>query len=88
MDIYSELEKRILVLDGAMGTMIQTYQLSEEDYRGTQFRNCTIPQIYTGPILRQGAILLALIVSIQIAFHRLNMACRKKSTRLITKVQG
>ena len=44
MDIYSELEKRILVLDGAMGTMIQTYHLSEEDYRGTQFRDCPIPQ--------------------------------------------
>ena len=44
MDIYSELEKRILVLDGAMGTMIQTYHLSEEDYRGTQFRDCIIPQ--------------------------------------------
>ena len=44
MDIYSELEKRILVLDGAMGTMIQTYHLSEEDYRGTQFRNSPIPQ--------------------------------------------
>ena len=29
MNIYSELEKRIIVLDGAMGTMIQTYHLSE-----------------------------------------------------------
>lgn len=28
------LAKRILVLDGAMGTMIQQYQLAEEDYRG------------------------------------------------------
>jgi len=44
MDIYSELEKRILILDGAMGTMIQTYHLSEEDYRGTQFRDYPIPQ--------------------------------------------
>ena len=44
MNIYSELEKRILVLDGAMGTMIQTYHLSEEDYRGTQFRDYPIPQ--------------------------------------------
>ncbi len=31
------LAQRILVLDGAMGTMIQTYKLSEADYRGTRF---------------------------------------------------
>ena len=30
-------EKRILILDGAMGTMIQEHKLEEEDYRGTQF---------------------------------------------------
>jgi 5-methyltetrahydrofolate--homocysteine methyltransferase len=37
----SELEpllaRRILVLDGAMGTMIQSYQLAEKDYRGERF---------------------------------------------------
>ncbi|HXH19407.1 MAG TPA: homocysteine S-methyltransferase family protein [Chitinophagales bacterium] len=33
------LEKRILVLDGAMGTMIQTFKLTEEDFRGGRFRN-------------------------------------------------
>ena len=31
------LEKRILILDGAMGTMIQRYQLQEADYRGKRF---------------------------------------------------
>ncbi|GCD79913.1 methionine synthase [Schleiferia thermophila] len=31
------LSERILVLDGAMGTMIQQYNLSEEDYRGERF---------------------------------------------------
>jgi 5-methyltetrahydrofolate--homocysteine methyltransferase len=31
------LQQRILVLDGAMGTMIQTYRLQEADYRGTRF---------------------------------------------------
>ncbi len=36
-NIYKELEKRVLVLDGAMGTMIQRYKLSEEDYRGERF---------------------------------------------------
>ena len=33
------LRKRIVVLDGAMGTMIQRYKLSEADYRGERFRN-------------------------------------------------
>ena len=38
-DIKNEVKKRILVLDGAMGTMIQRYDLGEEDYRGKQFKN-------------------------------------------------
>ncbi len=33
------LQTRILVLDGAMGTMIQQYHLSEEDFRGQRFAN-------------------------------------------------
>jgi 5-methyltetrahydrofolate--homocysteine methyltransferase len=33
-DIYKEIESRILVLDGAMGTMIQRYHLKERDFRG------------------------------------------------------
>ncbi len=36
-DIRSELEKRMLVLDGAMGTMIQRYGLTEADFRGSEF---------------------------------------------------
>lgn len=39
MDIRKELEKRILVIDGAMGTMIQRHKLTEEDYRGERFKN-------------------------------------------------
>ncbi|MBD1392876.1 methionine synthase [Mucilaginibacter glaciei] len=39
MDIKQELEKRILVIDGAMGTMIQRYELTEEDFRGERFRD-------------------------------------------------
>src|SRR5437762_11177128 len=31
--------QRIVVLDGAMGTMIQCYKLSEQDYRGKRFRD-------------------------------------------------
>jgi 5-methyltetrahydrofolate--homocysteine methyltransferase len=38
-DIRKELEKRILVIDGAMGTMIQQYKLAEEDYRGSRFKD-------------------------------------------------
>lgn len=37
MSIREELEKRILIIDGAMGTMIQRYALSEEDFRGERF---------------------------------------------------
>jgi 5-methyltetrahydrofolate--homocysteine methyltransferase len=36
-DIRKELEKRVLIIDGAMGTMIQRYNLSEGDYRGDRF---------------------------------------------------
>jgi len=35
------LKERILVLDGAMGSLIQTYRLTEEDFRGDQFVNHT-----------------------------------------------
>ena len=38
-DIQKELQNRILVLDGAMGTMIQRYKLEEEDYRGEEFKD-------------------------------------------------
>jgi len=37
MSIREELEKRILIIDGAMGTMIQRYTLTEEDFRGERF---------------------------------------------------
>ncbi len=39
MSIKEALQKRILVIDGAMGTMIQRHKLTEEDYRGTRFAN-------------------------------------------------
>lgn len=61
MDIRKELEKRILVIDGAMGTMIQRHKLEEADYRGERFKDwhcdvkgnndllsITQPQIITG----------------------------------------
>ncbi len=37
------LDERILVLDGAMGTMIQRYLLEEEDYRGKKFADHPVP---------------------------------------------
>jgi 5-methyltetrahydrofolate--homocysteine methyltransferase len=37
--LESLLRERIVVLDGAMGTMIQRYKLSEADYRGKRFRD-------------------------------------------------
>ena len=37
------LSQRILILDGAMGTMIQRYKLTEEDYRGERFANFAVP---------------------------------------------
>jgi 5-methyltetrahydrofolate--homocysteine methyltransferase len=61
MNIKQELEKRILIIDGAMGTMIQRHKLSEADYRGERFKdwpsdlkgnndllNITQPHIITG----------------------------------------
>ncbi|OFY83665.1 MAG: methionine synthase [Bacteroidetes bacterium RIFCSPLOWO2_12_FULL_35_15] len=38
-DIRKELEKRVLVIDGAMGSMIQQYKLEEKDFRGKRFTN-------------------------------------------------
>lgn len=38
-DIRKELESRVLVLDGAMGTMIQKHHLTEEDFRGSLFKD-------------------------------------------------
>jgi 5-methyltetrahydrofolate--homocysteine methyltransferase len=37
--ITEELSKRILILDGAMGTMLQQYQFSEADFRGERFKD-------------------------------------------------
>ena len=37
--LYDVIKERILVLDGAMGTMIQAYNLKEEDFRGERFKN-------------------------------------------------
>ena len=36
--------RRILILDGARGTMIQQYKLTEQDYRGERFKDFTGPE--------------------------------------------
>jgi len=38
-NIYKQLQKRVLVLDGAMGSLIQDYKLEEKDYRGDRFKD-------------------------------------------------
>ena len=42
-DIFNELDmtlkNRIMIIDGAMGTMIQKHKLEENDYRGEEFKN-------------------------------------------------
>ncbi len=38
-NIKEILKERILILDGAMGTMIQRHKLTEEDYRGARFKD-------------------------------------------------
>jgi len=50
-DIKALLAERILVMDGAMGTMIQKYKLSEEDFRGEYFRGHDFPMKGNNDIL-------------------------------------
>jgi len=42
MDIKKALKERILILDGAMGTMLQRYNFTEEDFRGERFKNFSV----------------------------------------------
>ena len=37
--LHATLAKRIMMIDGAMGTMIQRHRLTEEDYRGERFKD-------------------------------------------------
>ncbi len=43
LDIAKELEKRVLILDGAMGTMIQQHPLEETDFRSHRFKEHPSP---------------------------------------------
>ena len=49
--LHDTLKKRIMVLDGAMGTMIQRYNLTESDFRGAEFENHPQPLAGNNDIL-------------------------------------
>ena len=38
MELQSTLKERIMIFDGGMGTMIQQYRFTEEDFRGSEFK--------------------------------------------------
>lgn len=42
-NIYNALKSRILVLDGAMGTMLQRHNFTEQDFRGERFKDFPYP---------------------------------------------
>jgi len=42
-EIHNALAKRILILDGAMGTMLQRHNFTEEDFRGERFKDFPHP---------------------------------------------
>ncbi len=46
MNLHELLKTRIVFIDGAMGTMIQRYQLNEDDFRGELFKH--LPQLLKG----------------------------------------
>ena len=50
-DIRKELQSRVLVMDGAMGSLIQEYKLTEKDYRGEKLKNATNDQQGNNDIL-------------------------------------
>ena len=60
--LQDQLRKRIMIIDGAMGTMIQSYGLQEEDFQGLHIFVCVIvshvlssrPRVYTRTILYIG----------------------------------
>ena len=91
--IQEYLNERILIIDGAMGTMIQQYKLEEKDYRGERFKDwhkdvkgnndllsITQPQIYrpfTKNIWKPAQILLKPILSAALLLHRQIMICNR-----------
>lgn len=62
--LYDAAHRRILILDGAMGTMIQRYQLTEDDFRGERFRN------HPSPLKGNNDLLCLTQPSILVEIHR------------------
>ncbi len=50
-NIYKELETRVLVMDGAMGSLIQEYKLTEADYHGERLKDFPYDQKGNNDIL-------------------------------------
>ena len=50
-NIYKELEKRVLVMDGAVGSLLQEYKLTEDDYRGDLLKDFAYDQKGNNDIL-------------------------------------
>lgn len=46
---WQELERRVLVYDGAMGSLLQTYNLTAEDFGGPQYEGCNEALVLTRP---------------------------------------
>jgi 5-methyltetrahydrofolate--homocysteine methyltransferase len=40
-DLVDRLRQRLVIIDGAMGTMVQRYKLGEAQYRGDRFKDWT-----------------------------------------------
>ncbi len=49
--LHEALRNRILIIDGAMGTMIQQHRLDEADFRGDQFTGHSVPLKGTNDLL-------------------------------------
>jgi 5-methyltetrahydrofolate--homocysteine methyltransferase len=83
MTIHTALQERILLLDGAMGTMIQGYQLTEAEYRGESlrplppalhdfswtFNQTTIPEIHSHPMKGNNDLLVLTQPNVIAAIH-------------------
>ena len=76
MTIGDALKQRILILDGAMGTMIQGYHLSEKDFRGDSFIDWPGQLAGNNDVLNITRTLSPPTRSMHNAFHRLIMECR------------
>ena len=94
------VKEKILILDGAMGTEIQKYHLTEEDFRGERFRdlpgmmkgnndmlNITRPDvIFTDATWRLAPILLPRILFRASAFRRLIITWRTAPAKWLSRV--